>query len=352
MPIKLTASRPEASPETPAMGDRWPDFLIIGAAKTGTTTLHHYLNRHPRLFMSAVKEPSFFSFQEGQPPLSGWRRMREWYRQGLEAQGQPPDPSTAPGAEQAPGWTWESATPWYCALFAGAAENQLCGESSTNYTRWPQMPGVPARIAQKIPNAKLIYMMRHPVDRAYSHFVHRYAKELYPLRPFTIDFETFIQQESMCLDSSDYLRQIEQFLPFFPRASFLFLIYEDFKHDPAPVLRRLLEFLGVEVLDLLGDEPLVRNETKDFGEAMALKKLSDPFRRNPLVNRVRRFIPRAWRDTLRSTLIKSPLARRLKQQLTAPPMRPETRHALLERFREPNRRLGEFLGLDLSRWDH
>ena len=66
---------------------------------------------------------------------------------------------------------------WYSSLFTRVGNKQLCGEASTNYTRWPQVDGVPELIQQIIPNVKLIYIMRDPVERAFSHFVHRWTKK-------------------------------------------------------------------------------------------------------------------------------------------------------------------------------
>ncbi|MBC7173545.1 MAG: sulfotransferase domain-containing protein, partial [Polyangiaceae bacterium] len=96
---------------------RLPDFLIIGAAKSGTTTLFRYLINHSRVFDLAEKEPCFFDAEVN------WGRGLDWYRN----------------------------------LFVGARDDQLCGEASTNYTRYPQVPGVPERIKRVVPDAKLIY---------------------------------------------------------------------------------------------------------------------------------------------------------------------------------------------------
>ena len=114
------------------MSGRNPDFLVIGAMKAGSTTLHTYLSRHPDLYLHERKEPGFFSREER-------------YARGIE---------------------------WYRALFADARPDQLCAESSTCYTRWPHFADVAPRIRQHVPEVRFVYIMRDPVARAYSHYAH------------------------------------------------------------------------------------------------------------------------------------------------------------------------------------
>jgi hypothetical protein len=126
---------------------RFPDFLIIGSAKSGTTTLYECLQRHPNIFLPALKEPQFFSKNS----------------------------------------VFEQGAAWYKALFAQAEDSQICGEASTTYTRWPHTPDVPRRIMNLLPNPKFIYLMRNPVERAYSHYCHHMRFEV------TMTFEEALQ---------------------------------------------------------------------------------------------------------------------------------------------------------------
>jgi hypothetical protein len=105
-----------------------PEFMIIGAAKAGTTALNEYLSQHPQIFMCPLKEPQFFSTDV-------------IYERGLA---------------------------WYEGLFADAKSGQICGEASTSYTFFPSTPLTPQRIHQAIPNVKLIYLIREPVSRIQS----------------------------------------------------------------------------------------------------------------------------------------------------------------------------------------
>ena len=135
---------------------RLPDFLIIGAAKSATTTLYEYLTRQQAIFMSPEKEPCYFSHDDV-------------YAKGED---------------------------WYRSLFAGARDDQICGEASTTYSRWPQYPHAAERIARAIPQARFIYVMRHPVERIYSFYGHRMRLQV------TMTLEQFLTAVPEAIDSS------------------------------------------------------------------------------------------------------------------------------------------------------
>jgi hypothetical protein len=110
---------------------RYPDFFIIGAARAGTTTLATELSHHPKVFVCDPKEPFFFSHESVR----------------------------ARGCES-----------WYQGLFARRRPDQICREASTSYSCWPECGDVAGRIALAMSGARLIYLIRHPVERAYSHY--------------------------------------------------------------------------------------------------------------------------------------------------------------------------------------
>jgi hypothetical protein len=118
-----------------------PTFLIVGTARAGTTTLHHWLSEHPQVRMSAVKEPKYFAFDE-QP---------DWH---------------GPGDQRATRtYTYDRES--YQRLFDGAEQFAASGESSPWYL---YSPIAAAKIRQEIPAARIIIVLRHPVDRAYSNW--------------------------------------------------------------------------------------------------------------------------------------------------------------------------------------
>ena len=292
-------------------GRRLPDFLIVGAAKAGTTTLYHYLIKHPQIWMASCKEPCFFDST---------------------------DPNSRNGLD------------WYCSLFEGAQEGRLCGEASTNYTRWPTVPDAPQLIAALLPNAKLIYIMREPVQRAYSHFVHRYEKERFPGQPFTMSFEEFIQSDPMVIQSSDYLTQIEKYLEFFPRESLLLLVFEDLTKKPVHSLKKVFEFLGIDDhSECIGREDIRANIREQFAEDMLRARVARCIQRIPAMRAMYTCLPKSFRDQLYIKVV-AKLFFGMEARFTPPPMKAETRKALVDKFAASNRILSEMAGVDLSFW--
>lgn len=323
-----------------------PDFIIVGAAKAGTTSLFAHVSRHPQVFASPIKEPSFFSYWPDRPVISGIREVVERYR---KLGGQVDEASVA-AAPPADAWRWF--LPAYESLFEGAAPNQMRGEASTNYTRHPQYPGVPERMASVAPDAKLIYIMRHPVDRAYSHFVHRYSKETNRDQPFRTSFEQYIEREPVCIDSSRYMMQIDKLLNYYRRDSILFLFLDDLNRDPVGSAQRVFSFLGIDAtFDVTaagsGEK---HNVDRVFRETVVKKALTRPFRAWKPLYAVWRVLPREFRERVVGTLARSIYGRRIRKRFTPPPMSEVTRRALGRELQDETRRLGEFLGRDLSAW--
>ncbi len=287
---------------------RLPEFLIIGAAKCGTSTLFRYLRRHPGVFGSEPKEPCFFD------PAVNWQRGFDWYR----------------------------------GLFAGARDDQICGEASTNYTRFPQVRGVPERIHAAIPHAKLIYLVRHPVERAYSHYIHRHTKELHYGEPIRIAFEDFVVRDPMCLDGSDYALQLERYLRVFPREQLLLLRMDELKRSPRELLARTQAFLGLPEIDLVGDVAHAENETKAELEVHARRRLVSQLKRVPGVAALTTRIDPAWRRRALELLLETPWGAHVQRGYEPPPMREGTHERLVERFAPSVRRLEALMGQDLS----
>jgi len=286
---------------------RLPDFIIIGAAKSGTTTLYKYLCKHPQVYMGPGKEPAFFAFDEN-------------YSQGIE---------------------------WYTSLFSAAQPNQICGEASTDYTKYPQFPETPARIAQTLPQVKMIYIMRNPVERAYSYYI-----QITRGQKIQETFEEQIKRTSICLDASFYMMQIERYLQFFPRASFLFLLMEELIDNPAATMEKVCTFIGVETqINLTEEGKITANSRNNWFEKNIRAKITAPLKAIPGVKQVAYLLPQESRNWVYNKLLKGSLyGNAIKKQYLPPPMLPETRQMLLEKFKQPNEKLAEFLGRDLSHW--
>lgn len=284
---------------------RWPHFMIIGAAKAGTTTLYEYVSRHPHVFMPKVKEPEYFSGS-----------------QLIERKG------------------------WYHSLFTQAREGQMKGEASTDYTRWPHTADVPQRIHKWIPGAKFIYVMRHPVERSYSHYAHDMRKGV------TMTFEEALEASDLYIDSSMYMFQIERYLRYFARESLLFITSDELYSDPREVVRRVQEFLGLEVRELVKEALLQANEggarkTVDHFVRFRVRSLLGRFGLLTIADRM----PTRMRPHVFRMFRHSPVGIKIAASYNLPMMKPETRARLLQLFEEPNRALAAFLGRDLSNWN-
>ena len=181
---------------------RLPDFLVIGAMKAGTTSLFEYLAAHPQVFMPPLKEMDFFVRE------LNWRRGLGWYRR----------------------------------QFRGAGpEMTAVGEASPSYTKYPLYDGVAERIATHLPEARLIYLLRDPIERIRSHYDHRrlVGSEHDPI-------EVAVTRDPSYLDGSRYAMQIERYLQWFPRERMLIVTSEDLRSQREAAMRRIYGFIGAD----------------------------------------------------------------------------------------------------------
>ena len=178
-----------------------PNFIVIGAGKAGTTSLWGYLRDHPQVFMSEPKELNFFTIQHN----------------------------------------WHLGVPWYEQHFDAAGDAVAVGEASGAYTNWPSFAGVPERMASVVPDARLVYVIRHPIDRMVSAYKFRRVRGTESL-PMAQAFVT----EPMYLDVSRYAQQIEQYLEHFPRERLHVVVSEDMRDDRTTTMQQVFDFIGVD----------------------------------------------------------------------------------------------------------
>lgn len=200
-----------------------PNLLLIGAQKSGTTSLHHYLSEHPEVFMSNVKEPKFFALDGKLPRFVG------------------------PYVKRTPATT---SLDDYCKLFDGAESHLIRGESSTWYLCTPESPG---RIQKLLPDVKMVAVLRHPIDRAWSNFRNNRWLEIEPLDDFqaALDAEPQRQRDNWghpwyYVGKGLYHEQLCRFWRCFDRSQIQIHLYDDLVNEPSVVLRQTFEFLGVD----------------------------------------------------------------------------------------------------------
>ena len=189
-----------------------PTFLIIGAMKCGTSSVHHYLDCHPDISMSHPKEVDFFLSEEDVDPA----RVK------------------ASGAS----FNWSRGVDWYASHFD--ASRVARGEASPNYTS-PEYHGVASRIHGLLPEVKLVYMVRDPYERAMSHYYHR-VREGLEHRPPELALS---DPNSGYLARSMYYHCLAPFLEFIPDDGLLIVDQERLRSDRYVVLREIYGFLGV-----------------------------------------------------------------------------------------------------------
>jgi hypothetical protein len=274
-----------------------PSFLIIGAARSGTTTLYQLLGEHPEIFMPLIKEPHFFSIY------------------------------------------WERGLDWYAQVFQGHSGQPSVGEASVSYT-YPMYPDTPCRIAACLPDTRLLYIVRHPVDRAYSHYL--YYRSNKPMVPLT--FAEAIARDPIYVETSRYYQHILAYLQHFSQEQMLVLIFEDLISSQRTWLPRIYDFLGVEPsyvppsIDLKTNVSFVPRSVR---LQRLLRRLALGRPRMLIESR----IPAQWRPTVKDWLRK--VYGRPPQQ----PLDPDIRMQLLEAFRVENEQLAAFMGQDLSHWN-
>lgn len=286
----------DAREEPSSRGLSLPNLIILGAQKCGTSGLHYYLGLHPEVSMSNPKELNFFIAERN------WGRGLDWYSRHF-------DPSA-----------------------------RCRGEASPNYTAFPQHMGVPERMVEVVPDARLIYIVRDPLERIAAHYVHNSAKrrEKGDLRA------TLMHPNTSYVARSKYFTQLQRFLEFYDREQVLVIENCDLRDERAATLRRVFEFAGVDAGFEHPKFEQVRHSTSRKKRAtkmgMRVQKLSR--------SRFGRRIPRrAW--------LALDMALPLSKPISKPPA-DELREALgeevIEVLHEDAERLREFTGRDLANW--
>jgi hypothetical protein len=310
---------------------RLPNFFIVGAPKAGTTSLHYYLDQHPQVYMSAIKEPHFFAAEIREencdPQLRrAFARDARSLRQFL----------SGPMREKRFGGIvpdWED----YLRLFSNANEEAALGEASVCYL-WS--PTAAERIADRIPHAKILVMLRDPVERAFSQYLHGLGNGAIRWS-FREHIHRNLQHRSaqFCvhypfLEFGLYSEQLDRYLRRFGQNVWIGF-HEDFKRRPLEVYRNICEFLQIE---------------QEFSPSMERRHLESQVPRLAVTGWLKRsgfweaaatVTPHALRPFIRRSLVRRPGTTR---------MDPADRRYLLDFYREDIRKLASLLGRNLDDW--
>jgi Sulfotransferase family len=302
-----------------------PNFFIVGAQKAGTTSLYHYLNQHPQVYMSPIKEPFFFDHE-------------------LDSKGEVVEREFA-GRRQPPRFANIGE---YRALFAGVRDEKAIGEATPLYI---YAPGTPDRIERYVPGAKSIALLRHPAERAYSAYLYAVRIGAEPLT----DFEQALRAEPLRVrdgwhyvfhyrSRGLYYEQLKRYYEVFGRERIGVWLYEDMREDPAGVARSVFRFLEV-------DDAFIPDTSSRHNPAGVPASA-----RARVAMRVTDRALGGLRKGLAPTSSILPLAYKMRRAVHSriltepPPIDPELRKELTRSYREDVLRLQELIGRDLSAW--
>jgi hypothetical protein len=299
-----------------------PDFIIMGAPKAGTTALHAALTRHPDVFMSTPKEPKYWMCDDAPPPH--WRGPGDRHSQQE--------------------WVWRRDE--YARLFLAAPPTALRGESTPFYL-WHR--AAQRRIAEHLPEAKLIAVVRDPIDRAYSNWMHLWSDGLEPVG----DFEAAFAHEHRRITAGwapfwryaelgRYGEQLAHLYSYVDPSRVLVVRYREIVDDPREVVDRTCAFLGIATGQV---ETIPHDNSRTF---------VPPGRRATVLGRVVRsgawlgqFLPpQVWRRA------SAPLIARMARasHVARPKLAPDARARLLPTFADDIRLLAQLTGEDFSDW--
>ena len=303
-----------------------PNFLIIGSAKCGTTSLYSYLNQHPQVFMSVPKEPTFFGNEGTSGLFNGPHDEDRAYHSRVV-----------------------TTIDQYTSLFAGVKDEKAIGEASIYYL---YLRRAAEQINKYIPRAKMFAVLRNPADRAYSAYLHtvrqgrerRSFEQALQLEPERIrkNWNSLWHFKAMGF----YYEQVKRYFDTFGREQVHVYLYEDLQQKPVQLIQEILGILEID------SSSFVPDMSRRFKESYVPKKPTLEMVLHQTQYKIvmsRRYLPGAvaWR----TKYLVSALERVAAKNRTRPPrMREDTRVALLNEYRDDILRLGDLLRRDLTHW--
>lgn len=288
-----------------------PDFLIVGAARSGTTSLYHYLKQHPQIFMPEDKEPWFFPFADVKDDEIFKRKS-----------------NIVTDFDE------------YTNLFKDARDSQVLGEGSTIYLYlYKETIANIKRYHPDWKNLKIVIIIRNPVERAFSHYLVVSANGV-----INFSFEELVKKcklkqvskYSNVVDYGFYYNQIKNYKDTFDHVKIF--LYEDLKEDSKQLVQGLYSFLDVETT-FIPDTTIEHNISINSNNILLNKFL---YKQNLFKNLIKPFIPLRTRVRIKNTILKK-IARK-------PEIKRETKKFLTEVYKEEILRLQDLINRDLKQW--
>ncbi|MFP4576017.1 MAG: sulfotransferase family protein [Coleofasciculus sp.] len=273
-----------------------PNLIVIGTQKGGTSSLHYYLSLHPEIYMCREKELDFFIAQRN------WERGVEWYKKN----------------------------------FVGEAK--IYGESSPNYTDYPRYDQIAKRMHSIVPNVKIVYILRDPIKRIISHYMHWYGAGLE---------NRSLSDALRKIESSRYTRrclyymQLDQYLNYFPKSNIFIMTTEDLYNKPQKNMQKLFTFLEVDNLFFNKSFSRLHHQSSKKRRKNALGKYLE---KSPIGETIDH-LPRPIREKAK-TLLYFPFS----QKVQRPTLDKTLEAELIDYLRPDINRLRDYTGLAFEDW--
>jgi hypothetical protein len=300
-----------------------PDFLVIGAGKSGTTSIDKYLNQHPEVFVPLRKEPNFFGYEiVNKSDLGKNPEDLAHYRNSvtsLEA---------------------------YLRIFEEAKPQQKKGETSNTYMYHRDAP---FRIRHYIPGVKLIAILRQPADRLFSRYMHLARENRTPSKSFSdcLDKNSIWWQRNDLVREGFYFQNLTPYFELFPHKNIRVFLYEDLKEDPIKVMTEIYEFIGVDnkfkpdVSLRYNESGLIKSSflNRIYGQGGWLSKI------------LKNLLPRLYQRMKNNLSLKKKMLDLRSKNLKKKEMDPAIRKALtLDVYGKDIEQLQKLIDRDLSHW--
>lgn len=268
----------------------FPDFIIIGAMKCGTSSLYHYLGLHPDVEMSEIKEVDYFVAENN----------------------------------------FEKGEEWYAAQFGN--QEKIHGEASPNYSKAHFFEGVPKRMNALLPDVKLIYLVRDPVERIISHYTHNYSEGREPRSISEILEELEENHYVLC---SRYYWQLEHYLEYFSENQIMVVPTDELKHHRESALRRIFRFIGA-------DESFYHTEFQEekhqSNKKLKKSRLGWYILESPGIRSLKELIPAS---------VKDPIKQLIRTEVEKPQIKPEVERRVRSFLRPDMLKLERFMNSEL-----
>ena len=298
--------------------NKLPNFLIVGAAKSGTTALYHYLGQHPEVFLSPIKETNFFA-QKGKKidfhgPKDNLGNHRKTITEIVDYNNQ----------------------------FINVADEKAIGEICPSYLYFKDAP---KNIKEHIPDAKIIVILREPVSRAFSAWVHltRDGREYLSFNDAIADEKRRIKDNWAGIwhykEAGKYYGQLRRYYDSFPKENIKVIIYEDFKKDPLVVYKVICDFIGVK--NSFEPNMTVKHNTGSLSNSQFLTNLF--MKPNILKSLFRIICPSFLRKKIEQIFFRANL-------INTPIISKENNNRLRLLYSKDIERLEELINIDLNDW--